>query len=306
MAKMISITGITSTLPLGDKVVNRIGFGLKRIAGSTGSEQPTEQAIALLRRVVELGVNHLDTAAFYPSVSEVRGSTSFTSLHWANVALREALAPYPDDLLIATKVGPTEAGMAGPDELRGLVEKDLRDLGSEALDLVYLRQMGLASVAEHFGVLADLRSEGKIRHLGLSNIRVPHLAEAQQIAPVVAVSNRYSVDFGRVNDELLSLCGEQGIAFVPFFSLAGADREVGGVAASDPVETVARQRGLTAAQVRIAWTLHQGPHVLSIPGTSNADHLAENLAAGGIQLTAEELALLESDDTPEPPPKHGN
>ncbi len=306
MAKMISITGITSTLPLGDKVVNRIGFGLKRIAGSTGSKQPTEQAIALLRRVVELGVNHLDTAAFYPSVSEVRGSTSFTSLHWANVALREALAPYPDDLLIATKVGPTEAGMAGPDELRGLVEKDLRDLGSEALDLVYLRQMGLASVAEHFGVLADLRSEGKIRHLGLSNIRVPHLAEAQQIAPVVAVSNRYSVDFGRVNDELLSLCGEQGIAFVPFFSLAGADREVGGVAASDPVETVARQRGLTAAQVRIAWTLHQGPHVLSIPGTSNADHLAENLAAGGIQLTAEELALLESDDTPEPPPKHGN
>lgn len=306
MAKMISITGSTSTLPLGDKVVNRIGFGLKRIAGSTGSEQPTEQAIALLRRVVELGVNHLDTAAFYPSVGAVRGSTSFTSLGWANVALRKALAPYPEDLLIATKVGPIESGMAGPDQLRGLVEKDLRDLGEETLDLVYLRQMGLASVAEHFGVLADLQAEGKIRHLGLSNIRNEHLAQAQQIAPVVAVSNRYSVDFGRVNDELLSLCGEQGIAFVPFFSLAGADREVGGVAASDPVETVARERGLTAAQVRIAWTLHQGPHVLSIPGTSNADHLAENLAAADIQLTAEELALLESDDTPEAPPKHGN
>lgn len=302
MAKMISITSSTSTLPLGDKVVNRIGFGLKRIAGSAGSEQPTEQAVALLRSVLELGVNHLDTASFYPSVGAVRGSTRFTSLGWANVALRKALAPYPDDLLIATKVGPTESGLASPDQLRGLVEKDLRDLGEEALDLVYLRQTGLASVAEHFGVLADLRSEGKIRHLGLSNIRIEHLAQAQQIAPVVAVSNRYGVDFGRVNDELLTLCGEQGIAFVPFFSLAGADREVGGVAASDPVETVAQQRGLTAAQVRIAWTLHQGPHVLSIPGTSNADHLAENLAAADIQLTAEELALLESDDTPEVPP----
>lgn len=304
MAKMISITGSTSTLSVGGKLVNRIGFGLKRIAGSTPSEQPTERAIALLRRVVELGVNHLDTAAFYPSVSEVRGSTSFTSLHWANVALRQALAPYSDDLLIATKVGPTESGLASPGELRTLVENELRDLGEEALDLVYFRQMGLESIAEHFGVLAELRSEGKIRHLGLSNIRVPHLAEAQQIAPVVAVQNRYSVDFGRVNDELLSLCGSQGIAFVPFFSLAGADREVGGVAASDPVETVARERGLTPAQVRIAWTLHQGPHVLSIPGTSNADHLAENLAAADVQLTAEELALLESDPTPEAPPKH--
>ena len=290
MAKMIPITASPSTLPLGDRPVNRIGFGLKRLAGSTPSDRPTEQAIALLRQVVELGVNHLDTASFYPSVAtDVR---DFTNLHWANVALREALAPYSDNLVIATKVGPTPDGLARPDQLRALVENDLRELGEETLDLVYLRQLGLENVSEHFGVLAELRARGLIRHLGLSNVRVEHLRQAQRIAPVVAVQNRYSVDFGRVNDELLALCGEEGIAFVPFFSLAGADREIGGVAASDPVLEVARGRGMTPAQIRIAWTLHQGPHVLAIPGTSSIDHLAENLAAGAIELTPEELTLL--------------
>jgi pyridoxine 4-dehydrogenase len=290
MAKMISITASPSTLPLGDRQVNRVGFGLKRLAGSTSSDRPTEQAIALLRQVVELGVNHLDTASFYPSLAtDVR---KFDDLGWANVALREALAPYPDDLVIATKVGPTPHGFARADRLRALVETDLRDLGEETLDLVYLRQTGLEDVSEHFGVLAELRSQGLIRHLGLSNIRVEHLRQAQRIAPVVAVQNRYGVDFGRVNDELLTLCGEEGIAFVPFFSLAGADRELGGVATSDPVLEVARNRGMTPAQIRIAWTLHQGPHVLAIPGTSSPDHLTDNLAAGAIQLTPDELALL--------------
>ena len=136
---------------------------------------------------------------------------------------------------------------------------DLRALGRDHLDLVYLRQGGLESVAEHFGVLAELQQAGLIRHLGLSSVRTEHLTQAQEVAPVATVSNRYAVDFGRVNDELLASCREQGIAFVPFFALTGEGREVGGVAAHDVVSAVAQAHGATAAQVRLAWTLSRGP-----------------------------------------------
>ncbi len=283
------------TWQLGDLTVNRIGFGTKRLAGDGSLDIDTprdrDRTIRLLRRAVELGVNHIDTAAFYPSYGEL-GETGFTSLGWANALVREAFAPYPDDLVIATKVGPTEEGLARPDQLRGLVEADLRDLGRDHLDLVYLRQHGLDSIAEHFGVLADLRDAGLIRHLGVSSIRLPHLEEARKIAPVVSVQNRYSVDFGRVNDELLTTCGDEGIAFVPYFGLAGEGREGGGVAPNETVQTVADRHGATPAQVRIAWTLSRGPHLLVIPGTGDPDHLAENVAAGALSLSADELASL--------------
>ena len=245
---------------IGDLLVNRIGFGTKRLAGAGRFDArgagDRERVVGLLRRAVELGVDHIDTAAFYPTYAEPeRGATAFTGLDCANELIRLAVAPYPDDLVIATKVGPTPAGLARPDQMRGLVEENLRQLGREHLDLVYLRQHGLDSIAEHFGALAELRDEGLIRHLGLSNVRLEHLEEASSIAPVAAVQNRYGVDFGRVNDELMRTCGEQGIAFVPFFSLAGEGREAGGVRGSDAVTAICRAHGATPAQVRIAWTL---------------------------------------------------
>ena len=256
---------------LGDLTVHRIGFGAKRLG------KDLSHAIELLRRAVEWGVDHIDTAAFYPT-----GADDLADLGWANEAIREALWPYPAELVIATKVGPTAAGLARPEQLRGLVEADLRALGRDHLDVVYLRPYGLDSIAGHFGALAELRRAGLIRHLALSNVRLAHLDEALSIAPVVAVQNRYGVDFGRINDELLTTCGARDIAFVPFFALAGTGREKGGVAVDDEVDAFAREHGFSPAQVRIAWTLSRGPHVLAIPGTGNIDHLAENLRAADL------------------------
>lgn len=262
---------------LGDLTVNRIGFGAKRLG------KDRHHAARLLRRAVELGVNHIDTAAWYPTYADASHAMHDSSaLHWANDMIREALRPYAEDLVIATKVGPTEDGLARPDQLRTQVEANLRALGRDHLDLVYLRQHGLHSITEHFAALAQLREAGLIRHLGLSNVRLDHLAQAQAIAPVVAVQNRYGVDFGRVNDEMLGSCGSQGIAFVPFFALAGTGREIGGVAHNDAVNAFARAHRVSPAQVRIAWTLSRGPHVLAIPGTSHLGHLAENLDAGAL------------------------
>jgi pyridoxine 4-dehydrogenase len=276
------------TWRLGGQAVNRIGFGTKRL----GSD--AEHAIDLLRQAAALGVNHIDTAGFYPSVGRAGEKHGYDSLEWANDAVRRALTPYSEQLTIATKIGPTEHGLARPDQLRALVEHDLRRLGLETLDLVYLRQTGLDSVAEHFGVLADLRAAGLIKHLGLSNVRIEHLAQAQEIAPVVAVQNRYGVGFGRVNDAMLETCGAQGIAFVPFFAVTATGREQGGVADSDPVTEIARAHNATPAQIRIAWTLAKGPHVLAIPGTGNPTHLTENVAAGTISLSPDQLATLDA------------
>jgi len=279
---------------LAGQDINRIGFGAKRLGGAADGQTSADDVTSLLRRVVELGVNHIDTASFYPSVGRAGEAHGFDSLDWANDAIRRALVPYPDDLVIATKVGPTEHGLARPDQLRGLVEDNLRQLGLEALDLVYLRQTGLTSVAEHFGALAELREAGLIKHLGLSNIRAEHLPQAQEIAPVVAVQNRYGVGFGRVNDSLLETCGRQGIAFIPFFAVTGTGREAGGVADTDPVIAIAREHNATPAQIRIAWTLAKGPNVLAIPGTGNPVHLAENLAAGSIHFSPEQLTALDA------------
>ncbi|MGW3246292.1 oxidoreductase [Streptomyces sp. NPDC001070] len=278
---------------LGDMKVNRIGFGAMRLTGSAafhlGTPSDRGRAIGVLRRAAELGVNHIDTAAFY-----------FSRLRSANELINSALAPYPEDLVIATKVGPARdasgewATAARPDQLRGQVEENLRQLGRDHLDLVNLRFMGATSVAEHFGALAELRDAGLVRHLGLSNIRPEHLAEAQAIAPVVCVQNRYGID-ARESEGLLRDCGAQGIAFVPFFAIAGDGREQGaGRAESDAVLAVAKAHGASPAQVRLAWTLRQGDHVLAIPGTGNPDHLVDNLAAGALRLTDEEAALLDA------------
>jgi aryl-alcohol dehydrogenase-like predicted oxidoreductase len=282
------------TWKLGDLPVHRLGFGAMRLTGSAafhlGTPSDRDRSIAVLREAIELGVNHIDTAAFY-----------FSSLRSANELINTALAPYPDDLVIVTKVGPyrTWSGEWGtsarPEDLRAHVEENLRQLGRDHLDVVNLRRMpSYDSIAEHFGALAELREAGLIRHLGISNVEPRHLAEAQAIAPVVCVQNRYALDRpDPASDELLRICGEQGIAFVPFYAVAGEGGERGATTVHDEeVRAVARAHGASPAQIRIAWTLHQGPHVLAIPGTGNPDHLVENVAAGAIRLTDGQLDRL--------------
>jgi pyridoxine 4-dehydrogenase len=206
--------------------------------------------------------------------------------------------------VITTKVRPGRDASgswfpATPRQLRGQVEENLRQLGRDHLDVVNLRNMNRVwtdSIAEHFGALAQLRDAGLIRHLGVSNVSRDHLAEAQAIAPVVGVQNRYGIGARRPDaDEFLRACGAQGIAFVPFFSIAGAGREAGGSDTdSEEIIAVARAHGATPAQVKLAWTLQRGLQVLAIPGTGNPEHLTANLAAGTLRLTSDELARLES------------
>jgi aryl-alcohol dehydrogenase-like predicted oxidoreductase len=283
------------TWTLGDLPVRRIGFGAMRLTGSAafhlGTPSDRDRSIAVLRRAIELGVDHIDTAAFY-----------FSSLRSANELINSALAPYADDLVIASKVGPFrdyegEWGTpARPDQLRAHVEENLRQLGRDHLDLVYLRRTGQDSIAEHFGALAELREAGLVRHLGVSSVTPRHLAEAQAIAPVVSVQNQYGLDSPSAEtDELLRRCGETGVAFVPFFAIAGKGGAQGPSGADgDEVLAVARAHGVTPAQVRLAWTLRQGPHVLAIPGTGSPDHLVENVAAGALRLTDDEMARLDA------------
>jgi pyridoxine 4-dehydrogenase len=283
------------TWTLGDLRVNRIGFGAMRLPQTGEALTPDavprdrDEAIAVLRRAVELGVNHLDTAAFY-----------FSPLRSANELINRALAPYPEDLVIATKVGPGRdpSGAwlppATPERLRGQVEENLRQLGRDHLDVVNLRVVGSDSIAERFGALAELRRAGLIRHLGLSNVEPHHLEEARAIAPVVCVQNMYGLGVRPDRDDLVRACERAGIAFTPFYAIAGTGRQAG-ARGGDPKEVcaVARAHGVSPAQVRIAWTLHRGPHVLAIPGTGDRDHLAANVAAGALRLPPEHLAVLD-------------
>ncbi|MFF3721532.1 aldo/keto reductase [Streptomyces erythrochromogenes] len=284
------------TWKLGDRTVNRIGFGAMRLAQngealvSGAVPRDRGQAVEVLRRAVDLGVNHIDTAAFY-----------FSPLRSANELINRALAPYPEDLVIATKVGPGRDPSgewlphARPGQLRGQVEENLRQLGRDHLDVVNLRIVGSDSIAERFGALAELRQAGLVRHLGLSNVRPHHLDEALAIAPVVCVQNMYGIGVQPEQDAFLRTCGERGVAFVPFYSIAGTGRQAGAVGDdSAEVVEVARAHGASAAQVRLAWTLQRGPHVLAIPGTGDPEHLAANVAAGALRLTTAELAVLDS------------
>lgn len=286
------------TWQLGDRTVNRIGLGAMRLTGMPWDERPKDRddAIAVLRRAIELGVDHIDTAAFY-----------FLPTRSANELISTALQPYPDDLVITTKVGPGrsrdgEFEYARPDQLRGQVEENIRQLGLDHLDVVNLRWgAGLdkepGSVAEHFGALAQLREAGLIHHLGISNIVADQLTEAMAIAPVVCVQNRYGLT-ERQDEDLVEACAEHGIAFVPFFAVAtsvpGATPHGGhDDAGRAEVAKVAEDHGATPAQIRLAWTLHHGRHILAIPGTGNPAHLEENIAAGGLRLSKDEMALLD-------------
>ncbi|WP_405486082.1 aldo/keto reductase [Streptomyces sp. NBC_00096] len=283
----------SGTWRLGDLTVRRVGFGAMRLTHlADGTPSDRDRVTGVLRRAVELGVNHIDTASFY-----------FSPTRSANELINRALAPYADELVITTKVGPGRDPSgnwwwATPGQLRGQVEENLRQLGRDHLDVVNLRaprSQTPGSIAEHFGVLAELRTAGLIRHLGVSNVRPEQLAEARAIAPVVCVQNAYGIGSPAGEHAFLDACGEQGIAFVPFFAIAGAGREAGVVTEDGPaVLELARARGVSTAQLRLAWTLSRGAHVLAIPGTGNPGHLAENVAAGALRLSPEEIALLEA------------
>jgi pyridoxine 4-dehydrogenase len=292
---VVTAASAAGTWVLGDLTVNRIGFGAMRLTGSGvfdgGTPSDRNRAIAALRRAIDLGVNHIDTAAFY-----------FSRLRSANELINRALAPYSDDLVITTKVGPGRdpsgewLPWATPDQLRGQVEENLRMLGLDALAVVNLRVPGPVSIAEHFGALEQLRAAGLIRHLGVSGVTLEQLAEAQTIAPVICVQNRFAVDAQLSDsDDMLRTCGERGVAFVPFFAVAGARRHRGWDTADLPeVLAVAATHGVSAAQVRLAWTLQQGRHVLAIPGSGNPEHVSDNVGAGSLRLSDEEIASLAS------------
>jgi pyridoxine 4-dehydrogenase len=290
------------TWKLGDLVVNRLGFGAMRLPQTGRALVPDavprdrDQAIAVLRRAVELGVNHIDTAAFY-----------FSPLRSANELINSALAPYPDDLVIVTKVGPGRdpwgqwTDRARPDQLRGQVEENLRQLGRDHLDVVNLRVMrGQTSITDHVGALARLRQAGLIRHLGVAGVTPELLAEAQSVAPVVCVQNRYGIGASTTGQEpgdheFVDACGRQGVAFVPYFTIAGKGGGAGVTGTENAtVLAVAKAHGATPAQVRLAWALQRGPHVLVIPGTGDPDHLAANVAAAALRLTDDEMTRLTS------------
>ena len=273
----------------GDLPVNRIGFGAMRLSanGMIGPAREPETGRAVLRRAVELGVNHIDTASFYAGDD---GAVT------ANALIREALHPYPAGLVIATKVGPARTPDGGvaqstdPDVLRPMVEANLEALGVDRLDLVYLR-IGMMqpphgeSIAARFEALAAMREEGLIRHLGLSNIDSAHLAEARTIAPVAAVQNHFHV--GRRDDfELLTACEQASIAFVPFFPLGGG---MGLGPVGERMAKAAERHGATVNQIALAWLLASSPVTLAIPGTGSLVHLEENLDADAISLTSEDL-----------------
>ncbi|GAA3708929.1 aldo/keto reductase [Streptomyces tremellae] len=280
--------GTRSTLSLGGTLeVPRVGFGAMQLPGRWGGAlRSAEESAAVARRAVELGALHIDTAAFY-----------FAGGVRANDILRRALHPYTDGVSIATKVGPIRnpegemVGEAGPGQLRTAVRQNLEELGLDVLDLVYLR-VGRPSgtgapLGDRFAALAELRDEGLIRHLGVSNVTGPQLAEARAIAPVAAVQNRYGV-LDREDDGLVDTCAAAGIAFVPFFALGGA----GGSLADDRLAKVAERHGATPHQVALAWGLARSPWIVQIPGTASLAHLEENMAAAGLALTEEDMALL--------------
>jgi pyridoxine 4-dehydrogenase len=266
----------------GDLTVNRLGFGAMRITGHGiwGPPPDRDQAMAALRRAVELGVNFIDTADSYgPEVSE--------SL------IAEALYPYPDDLVIATKGGLVRPGPGRwqpdgrPEHLRAACEGSLRRLKLDQIPLYQLhRPDPRVPYADSVGTLVELKDAGKIRHIGVSNVTEDQLREAQRITPVVSVQNRYNVA-DRSSEPIVDLCDQEKIVFVPWAPIQEADRIV-------PVVTAARSHGVSTRQIVLAWLLNRSPQILPIPGSGSAEHVAENVAAASIQLTNQEAtAILE-------------
>jgi len=275
--------GAAGTFSIADMTVNRLGFGAMRITGKGvwGDPPDRESARAVLQRAVELGVNLIDTADSYgPEVSEE--------------LIADALYPYPDDLVIATKGGLERSGPghwhrnAHPDHLREACEGSLKRLRVERIDLYQLHAPDPnVPVAESLGELNALQNEGKVRHVGISNFDADGLAQARELATVVSVQNRYSVN-DRGSEDVLDICERDGLGFIPWFPLGAGDVGDGG-----PLADVASRHDASAMQIALAWLLHRSPAMLPIPGTSSLDHLEENVAAASIELSNEDMAALD-------------
>jgi len=272
---------------LGDRTVRRIGYGAMQLSGPHIMGPPADRdgAIAVLRRAVELGVDHIDTSDYYGP-------------HVTNEIIREALHPYPDELTIVTKIGArrTPSGewpeALGADELRSAVHDNLDHLGLDVIDVVNLRMPGFAepvqrSLAEPMETLAALQQEGLVRHIGVSNVTPQMLAEAQGIAPVVCVQNHYNL-VHRHDDPLVDATAREGIAYVPFFPLGGFSP-----LQSAALESVARALETTPMEVALAWLLARSPNILLIPGTKSIEHLESNLESAARVLGPVEMAELD-------------
>jgi pyridoxine 4-dehydrogenase len=276
------------TFLLGDRSVNRLGYGAMQLAGKGVFGPPTDrpEALAVLREAVESGVNHIDTSDFYGP-------------HVTNQIIREALHPYRDDLVIVTKIS-ARRGADGSwipafseEELTEAVHDNLRNLGLDVLEVVNLRSMlnphhpVEGSLEAPLTVLADLQRKGLVRHIGLSNVTAKQVADGQRICDIVCVQNLYNV-VHRDDDALIDELARDGIAYVPFFPLGGFTP-----LQSTTLSEIAQQLGATPMQVALAWLLRRAPNVLLIPGTSSRTHLRENLAAGELDLPDDAVRALE-------------
>jgi pyridoxine 4-dehydrogenase len=297
MIEQMNLAG-SFTLPGTSMTVNRVGYGAMQLAGRDGDKlvwgppRDVEEAIAVLQEAVANGVNHIDTADFYGP-------------HITNQIIRRALSPYPDDLVIVTKVSARrgEDGSWIPafssEELTAQVHDNLRNLGMDVLDVVNLRSMfsihepAEGSMEAPLTVLAELQQKGLIRHIGLSNATPAQVAEARRIVPIVCVQNHYNL-VHRADDELIEDLARDGIAYVPFFPLGGFTP-----LQSAELSDIAASLGATPMQVALAWLLHRSPNILLIPGTSSRKHLRENLQAAQLQIPSEVLANLSSIGKPE-------
>jgi aryl-alcohol dehydrogenase-like predicted oxidoreductase len=273
----------SGTFQIGDRTVNRLGYGTMQLpgAGVWGPTRDHDESIRVLRRAIELGVTLIDTADSYGP-------------HVADDLVHEALHPYPDDLVIATKAGLTRSGPGRwaanghPDHLRASCEDSLRRLGLDAIHLFQLHRIDPSVPAdEQFGTLEELRDEGKIRYVGLSEVSVAEIEAARRVVPIVTVQNLYNLA-ERQSEDVLAYCEREGIGFIPWFPIAAGKLAEDGGAAS----RLASEKGVTPAQIALAWLLGRSPLILPIPGTSRVAHLEENCAAAGVELTPAELDSL--------------
>ena len=280
--------GGTFTFPGTSLVVHRLGYGAMRLSGPGIYGPPADPAaaVAVLKEAIALGVNHIDTSDYYGP-------------HLTNLLIREALHPYPKNLVLVTKLGARRAAgkswlpALSPDELKSGVEDNLRHLGLEAIEIVNYRRMGsglgteVGPISAEIKVLADLKRQGLIRHIGLSNVTPEQVTEAQGITDIVCVQNLYNLAV-RGDDALIDALARQGIAYVPFFPLGGFTP-----LQSSGLSTVAKRLRATPMQVALAWLLQRSPNILLIPGTSSVVHLRENLKVAEIRLSADDLGELE-------------
>jgi pyridoxine 4-dehydrogenase len=279
-------TDTIDTFALGSRIVKRLGYGAMQLAGPGVFGPPKDRnvALAVLREAIASGVDHIDTSDFYGP-------------HVTNQIIREALHPYPKDLVIVTKIGARRGADASwlpafsAKELTQAVHDNLRNLGLDVLDVVNLRAMFSAhgpaegSLEEPLTTLAELQRQGLVRHVGLSNVTAKQIADARKITPVVCVQNLYNIAH-RHDDALIDNLARDGIAYVPFFPLGGFTP-----LQSSTLSAVADRLGATPMQVALAWLLQRAPNILLIPGTSSVAHLRENLAAGELDLSHETLSL---------------